>query len=452
MNTATALRTDLTSIPTSNQTPIPSILFVDDEANVLTALRRVVRPLGINALIAPSGAAALDLLASHDVDVVVSDMRMPEMSGVAFLKQVAERFPQTIRILLTGYADVASAVAAVNDGQIFRYLNKPWQDNDLLMTLNHAMDVCALSREKQRLEILTRQQNEQLKKLNGNLEEAVQERTQQLVLTTEKLSSTNAILQEGFTATVEVFSQLLRARETRRGIRHREIAALSRDIAESMQLPKEECEAIYTAALLCDVGKMALSDKLVDVPETTLKGESMRAYQEYPAIAEAALTLLKPLETAAHIVHSHRERFNSAGFPDHLCGEAIPIGSRILAVAHDFDASMRGTLYATALTVTQAREVIVKNSGAWYDPKVVTAFTALLDSDAYKNRTLGESKFKIGALRPGMTIAQDLHNKHGLLILRAGQTLTVDILEKLLRMRDTHGPELTVHIKATGGL
>jgi response regulator RpfG family c-di-GMP phosphodiesterase len=271
------------------------------------------------------------------------------------------------------------------------------------------------------------------------------------VLTAEKLAAANGVLQEGFTGTVEVFSHLLRARESRRGIQHREVASLARDIAEALNLPKADCEAVYTAGLLCDIGKVALADKLVDVPEPTLNNEAMRAYREYPAIADASLALLKPLENAAHIIRSHRERVNGTGFPDRLQGDAIPIGSRILAIAHDFDAALRGTLYTETFTIEQARALITKNAGAWYDTKIVAVFNALLDSEQYRNRTLGETKVMIEALKAGMVIARDLHNRHGLLILRAGQTLTADLIEKLQRLRDTNGRELAVHVKATGG-
>ena len=122
-----------------------TVLFVDDEPNILSALKRLFRPTGLRVLTAPSGQAGLELLASESVDVVVSDMRMPQMDGAAFLKAVRERHPRIERILLTGFADMESTVSAVNDGGISRYLNKPWQDQEILGTVKDAIDYIAKS-------------------------------------------------------------------------------------------------------------------------------------------------------------------------------------------------------------------------------------------------------------------------------------------------------------------
>src|SRR5688572_3801222 len=102
-----------------------TVLCVDDESNILNALRRLLRPRGYRVLTAESGAEGLNLIDGERVDLVLSDMRMPEMDGANFLQQVKARSPDTVRILLTGYADLASTVAAVNNGGIYRYIAKP---------------------------------------------------------------------------------------------------------------------------------------------------------------------------------------------------------------------------------------------------------------------------------------------------------------------------------------
>lgn len=109
-----------------SETPAPAtLLFVDDEPSILSALRRLFRPHGYRILIAESGAAGLAILEQEAVDLIISDMRMPEMDGATFLKQARSRWPGTVRILLTGYADVTSTVAAINEGEIYRYIAKP---------------------------------------------------------------------------------------------------------------------------------------------------------------------------------------------------------------------------------------------------------------------------------------------------------------------------------------
>src|SRR5471030_3391307 len=148
----------------------PTLLCVDDEPNILSALRRLFRARGYRVLLAEGGAEGLRILEQESVDLVISDMRMPEMDGAHFLAQVRARWPDTMRLLLTGYSDIQSIQDAINCGEIYRYITKPWDDNDMLLLVRHALERRALEQDKQRLEALTLRQNAQLKALNENLE------------------------------------------------------------------------------------------------------------------------------------------------------------------------------------------------------------------------------------------------------------------------------------------
>ena len=154
-----------------------TLLFVDDEPGILSSLRRLFRPHGYRILVAESGALGLAELEKTPVDLVISDMRMPEMDGATFLKAVRQRWPDTVRILLTGYADVTSTVAAINEGEIYRYVSKPWDDNEIVNTVREALERYRLKQENLRLTALTQSQNEELKGLNASLEQKVAERT-----------------------------------------------------------------------------------------------------------------------------------------------------------------------------------------------------------------------------------------------------------------------------------
>lgn len=171
--------------PQADAAPPWRILCVDDETNILSALRRLFRQNGYQISIAGSGAEGLKVLEAEPFDLVISDMRMPEMDGAQFLERVFRLYPDTVRILLTGYADITSTISAINKGQIYRYVSKPWDDQELLTTVRQALDLKALQREKLRLEALTARQNDELKALNLSLEEKVQARTQELALANE---------------------------------------------------------------------------------------------------------------------------------------------------------------------------------------------------------------------------------------------------------------------------
>jgi len=116
-------------------TPAWTLLAVDDEPNVLAALRRLLRTTGWRILTAGHAEEALALLATQPVDAVLSDMRMPGMDGVQFLENVSQGWPRTARLLLTGQADLGSTIAAINRGGLHRYITKPWNDDELVLTL-----------------------------------------------------------------------------------------------------------------------------------------------------------------------------------------------------------------------------------------------------------------------------------------------------------------------------
>ena len=166
-----------------------TVLCVDDEANILSSLRRRLRPHGYGLLTARSGAEGLSIMERTPVDLVVSDMRMPDMDGAQFLEQVRLRWPDTARVLLTGCADIGSAIAAINKAEIFRYVSKPWNDIDFLQVICDALERKMLERERQLLERMTQDHNRELSELNVKLELEVKERRAELARALEKLGS-----------------------------------------------------------------------------------------------------------------------------------------------------------------------------------------------------------------------------------------------------------------------
>jgi response regulator RpfG family c-di-GMP phosphodiesterase len=165
----------------------PAVLFVDDEPNILTALRRLFRKEDFQVYTAPGGEEGLELLRTSPVPVVISDYRMPAMNGVVFLAQVKQLLPDSVRVILSGFADAQVIVDAINKGEVFRFHPKPWDDQELLITIRQCMDHYRLRCEHALLSQQAQQQNEQLRQLNESLEQAVAERTRSLVFSQEVL-------------------------------------------------------------------------------------------------------------------------------------------------------------------------------------------------------------------------------------------------------------------------
>jgi response regulator RpfG family c-di-GMP phosphodiesterase len=165
----------------------PKILLVDDEKSILDSLYRFCRQRKWDAFRANGGAGGLELLATEKVDVIISDMRMPNMDGADFLTKSIALAPNAIRILLTGYADMEAVISAINDAKIYNYLNKPWDDSMLESVIHSALDF--KQKEDQRLFLVREvaEKNEELATLNGSLEEKIKRRTEKLQLTMQEV-------------------------------------------------------------------------------------------------------------------------------------------------------------------------------------------------------------------------------------------------------------------------
>ncbi len=442
----------VTQLASSPESYSAVLLFVDDEPNILSALRRLFRPHGYRILTAESGAAALKLLEQEPVDLILSDMRMPEMDGAQLLEQVKEHHPGVIRMLLTGYADMNSTVKAINQGEIYRYLSKPWNDHDLLLTIAEALDRRRLKDENARLLALTVKQNEQLKSLNSALEAKVAAQSAELSQTMAFLDMGNDQLKKILFTMVRVLSGLTEMRGSVIAGHARRVADLARLTAQKMGLEEAPIHEIMLAGLLHDIGKIALPDAIMDKPFNALTQEERALVVKHPTQGAMALMEMEQLRGAAQIIRHHHECYDGSGYPDHLMGEAIPLGARILAVANDYDALQLGTLLRRCLNPSEALTFMDDNKGKRYDPSVLMAFNQALALSAKKEPPKSVT-LRISQLRPGMVLAQDFFNPDGYLLLARGFPLTLAALEDLRRLeRSIPDPErarlMSAHVTA----
>jgi len=414
-----------------NDTPevAPTLLLVDDEPGILSALRRLLRPAGYTIHTAESGKAGLEILEREAVDLVLSDMRMPEMDGAKFLEQVRNRWPKTMRILLTGYADVTSTIEAINRGEIFRYVAKPWDDNDLTLVVRDALERQRLEKENIRLLALTQDQNEELKDLNSNLEDKVKQRTAEIEQINSFLNLANDKLKQNFLVSIKMFSGLMELRGGAMAGHSRRVAELARKLAVHLEIEGKEQQDIFFAALLHDVGKIAFSDSLLTRPVSKMNGDELGRYRKHAIAGESALMPLEELKDVSRIVRSHHERFDGQGFPDGLLGLNIPYGARILSVVNDYDGLQNGTLAEKHLSADEAKAMIAQSRGKRYDPQIVDTFIDLLGGLAHeivRERAVSHQDLKVG-----MVLARDLVSREGLLLLSADFILDVSLIKQI---------------------
>ncbi len=434
-----------TALTQGSEEPKPAtILCVDDEPNILSSLRRLFRAKGFQVRIAEGGKAGLALLEAEPVDLVISDMRMPEMDGAQFLEHVRARWPDTVRLLLTGYSDITSIIDAINRGEIYRYITKPWDDNDIVLIVRHALERKALEAEKKRLEALTAAQNEELKALNASLESKVQARTAELNIANERLKNS-------FITSIKVFSTLIEMRGGNLAGHSRRVADLARKIAIRLDLDSKHVQEVFVAGLLHEIGKVGFADDLLNTPVAMMKPEQLDAYRKHTVQAEQLLLPLVDLRSASDIICAQFERFDGTGFPDHLAGEMIPVAARILTLASDFDNMQIGTLTQRQLTAAEAKVIIIHGSGKRYDPSVVNAFVEVLGGDGPRHESekerVAELAVPASELQAGMTLSRDLITPSGLLMLSADHVLDARLIRRILDFQRSGGLQLTAYIR-----
>ncbi len=359
-----------------------TVLFVDDEVNILKAIQRLLRHEPMNVLTASRPQEALEMLDRQEAQVVVSDQRMPEMSGVDLLSAVRDRHSDIVRMMLTGYTEMNIAVEAINRGEIYRLITKPWNDDELKATLRQAFDHYDLKGEIKRLNQVTREQNFKLQDMNRNLEGKVRERTLQLDLKNQELRT-------AYIQTIRALAEAIDAKDAYTRGHSERVAVYASRIARRMNLGKDLIERIYFSGLLHDVGKIGIPDAIITKP-ARLNAEE---YDEIKLHPEIGAKILEPVEFLSKIVpcvRHHHEWFDGSdrGYPDRLIGDQIPLPSRVILVADTVEAMTSDRPYRKALPIDTVVQELHKYSGSQFDPVCVEAFLALLEDegDAFVSR------------------------------------------------------------------
>jgi len=425
----------------------PIVLCVDDETSILRALRRLLMDEECEVEIASSGAEALQLLSEFEIDrvaLIFSDQRMPEMTGVEFLQQAKERAPAALRVMLTGYADLDATMAAVNQGQIWRYLTKPWDDKQLILLVRDALKQYHLAKENERLQSVVREQNEELKNWNERLKQRVLEQTDRIRQKSEDLARSNKSLRSSIDHVLESFACMIELRD--QSLRHhaRNTAAIAEKMAEWSRMTPEEIRQVRVAALLHGVGKLGMDDLILKKNEQDMSDNERKLYEQFPIRSQTALGPIAELQEAGVLIRHLLERFDGEGGPDHLAGDDIPLGSRILAMAEKLDRDMNETSDSLDIVLERMKEDL----GSRFDPALIAflqdaakSYYSAMDS-VLENATRKECGPRM--LRPGMMVLRDVYSGTGLLLLKKGVVLNEGNINALKRYYDIDTPEQDV--------
>lgn len=423
---------------TGSEKSVGRLLFVDDEENILRSLKRLFMDDEYEVFTAASGKEALALLAKQDdMAVIVSDQRMPEMEGVEFLEKSREISPLSIRILLTGYADVNAAIAGINRAGAARYLNKPWQDDELVQTIRTALQSYSLVKENKRLNALVRKQNEELKRWNTELETMVQEQTMELQVRYDDLRRLNSEMRKNFKSTIMSFSSLLELRDKRMRTHSRNVAELAGTVGKILDLSTTDREILVVGALLHDIGKIGIPDIMLQSDPEKMHDNEYQEYVTHPVRGQAAIDFIEGLRDAGVVIRHHHERYDGEGFPDKLKRKEIPLAARIISIIDFIDKKMRRFEGDAGISVILKK--VEEEAGKRFDPRLVPII--IPEAKKFYKERLPTQDHKELELYPkdlaaGMVLTRDVYSGTGILLLSQGTVLDGKSITLLQRYHD----------------
>ncbi len=351
------------------------ILFVDDEAPLLDSFRHMLhRRFDVYTALGPVQGLKI-LQGPETFAVVVSDLKMPSMDGITFLGRVRELSPDTIRMMLTGFADVQVAMSAVNEGQVFRFLTKPCSRETMTMALEAGLEQYQLVMAEREL-------------LRGTLRGSVQ-------VLTEALSLANP----------EAYGRAGR------------IKTLVHSIAKTAAIPITW--ELDLAAMLSHIGCMALPRAVLHkiASGQALTPEEQRLYDSHPTVGAGLLQHIPRLEQVAEVIGRQHERHDASP-----CPEKLRV-ARLLKIATDYD-----MLEGRGMAPEEILERLRQDTGA-YEPTLLQALGQALGQDpGYALRRVG-----IADLAEGMVLEEGIMSEQGLLLLAQGTEVTAEAIQRMLK-------------------
>lgn len=309
-----------------------TILFVDDEPMILRSIERLFMDSPHRIITTDDADKALEIIGNESVAVVVSDQRMPKMQGLELLEKIKGLSPTTIKILLTGYADLQTAVKAINSGEVFRFIQKPWDDDGLAMLVQEALDRFTLGRSL------------------VNADE-----TMLLVLA----------------ETIELKDSLTQGHCKR-------VAQYALMMAEALDSTRDRARFIRAGAWLHDCGKIGVPEAVLNCAGA-LCDRDMELIKQHPQWGAEVVRLANMAPEIINIVLCHHEKYDGTGYPRQLRGDAIPLEARIVAIADTYDAVTSDRPYRKKNTHSKAVQILQQERGKAFDPMLTDLFLRLIE-------------------------------------------------------------------------
>jgi response regulator RpfG family c-di-GMP phosphodiesterase len=371
------------------------ILFVDDDPNILAAFQRQLRKYFLVHTALGGEEGLRSVIEQDPFAVVVSDLRMPGMDGIQFLSRVRQTAPDSVRMMLTGNADLSTAIDAVNEGNIFRFLTKPCEQQTLINALSHGVE-------------------------------------QYRLITAER-----ELLEKTLRGSIKVLSEILHLLNPEAFGRSSRITRYAREVASAMQVP--DVWQIETAAALSHIGCVMLPESALKKLYTgqDLSGEESQLFAMHPFIGSDLLSHIPRMQTIARIIAYQEKNFDGSGYPQESNGGGdIPLGARILKVVLDFD-----TVKSRGISDGEAFGKLAKEPGR-YDPDVLSALHETLAAGSRDEERI----VKVSELADGMILAQDVRVMDGRILVARGYEVNRTLRERIKNFSEKPGIKEPVRV------
>ncbi|MFU8804546.1 MAG: response regulator [Bradymonadaceae bacterium] len=441
----------LLSIDTEGE--IPRILIVDDEVHILKAVQRLFMGSNYEIATANSGEIAIEKLGEKDFAVIISDQRMPGLSGAALLKYAHANHPNTVRIMLTGNNDVATAIEAINHGEVFRFVAKPWEHDTFLRVVEAAVEQHELLVTRSRYEQFIQQQNLALQELIEDLEERVVARTSEIEANQNQIQELYQRLQDSFDSTIKALLSIMELGDIHIVEHCHRTAERVRLFAEYLQIEPDVARNLERAALLHWIGLINAPGGLFSKPLSEFDAVERANWEFHPILAQQAIYHVPALEQASKIIVHYLRRYDDVHFrpgqpisddrDESFDGNTI-ICCRILSICSAYERvrtrHRRSGAHSESLrpVCEEAIQALKSGSGTLFDPELVQHFVELIGEEWMGSRD-GERLVPLDELLPAMVLSRPLETIEGIPVAPRDMIVTEELVERLKRFKNSHG-------------
>jgi len=411
-----------------------TILCVDDESNILRTLQRLFHRKPYKVIIADSALNALKIIENTPIDVIVSDMRMPEMDGATLLEKVAKSHPDTYRIVLSGYADFESTVAAINLGKIHRFINKPWDNDGLINSVEEGLERIRLTKENHNLKDKIEKQNKLLKSLNNNLEDKVNLRTKQI-------RASLLINDRNNKACEKMLFNFIAINPNLSGGFAKSVGQLAGRLGEQLCLDKEALHDIRLAGFLNEIGLLGIDPVLTSTPYNLLNFEQKKLFMTQGLVAQQILSPAQRLNGVKDIL---THQFSSLDVIAETTNSKTLLACKIISIARDYWRFACGRIDSNKMEHRQIIIELNKARGSKYAEDILEILRA---KPELVDENINEQGLSVMQLLPEMILKNSLFSTSHLLILAEGHEFTRHSIDKLIEYEKNQKHKLIVIIE-----